>query len=616
MKKTGDMNIAVRIIFVFAVCLFAGQNFVIAQEPVLNATATKTRVAVGEDFQISYSINSSASSFRGPSLGDFDVYGGPNQSTSVSIVNGNMTQSISFSYILVAKKEGKFTIPPATVVVGNKRIESKPLTIEVVKGSAGSTQQPQARSGNQPQQGQVQEGDFGDDIFMKCIVNKTRAYAGEQIFATYKIYTRLSIVDNTLNEMPTFNGFWTEDITPKDQSVTLHTENYEGVTYQVAELKKMLLFPQRTGTLSIDPLSLDCIIRQQVRSRSQSIWDQFFGGGYRDYRVTVRSKPVKIEVLPLPEANKPADFTGAVGSFSIESNISKETVKADEAVTLKVTISGKGNLKLIDPAKPVFPPDIEAYDPNLTDKVQTGPSGMSGSRVYEYLLIPRSAGDFKIAAPGFSYFDPDKKTYITLQSPEFSLHVQKGQGQSGAVTQGRTKEDVQVIGSDIRFIKTGVTEFEKDEQSFFGSPAFYTLTGLPLLLFAGFIAVYRKRQHELEDIAALKSKRAGNIARKRLELANQALKNRDHLKFYEEIYKGLYGYISDKLHLPVAGLTKDAIASSLEARGAGTETVSRLVKTLDECEFARYAPIRDVEGMEQIYADAEFVIRSTEQEIR
>lgn len=607
------MKRIVRYFLVMLACMAGCNIHLLAQEPVLTATTTKNRVVVGEDFQISYSVNTSASSFKGPPLNDFEVYGGPNQSTSVSIVNGNMSQSISFSYVLAARKEGKFTIPPAAVMVGGKRIESRPLVIEVVKGGQA---QPQARSGTQPQQSQVQEGDYGDDIFMKCIVNKTKVYAGEQIFATYKIYTRLSIVDNTLNEMPTFNGFWTEDITPKEQAAQLHTENYEGVTYQVAELKKMLLFPQRTGTLSIDPLALDCIIRQQVRSRTNNIWDQFFGGGYRDIRLTVKSKPVKIEVLPLPEANKPSDFTGAVGNFSYEASLSKENVKADEAVTLKLIISGKGNLKLIEPAKPVFPPDIESYDPNITDKVQTNHAGMSGSRIYEYLLIPRSAGDFKIASQGFSYFDPEKKSYVTLMSPEFTLHVEKGSGPASTVTQGRIKEDVQVVGNDIRFIKTGATEFISDDTRFYGTGLFYTLVSLPFLLFGGFIIYYNKRRKELSDVASLRSRRAGNVARKRLEIASAALKTRDHLKFYEEVYKGLNGYIGDKLHMPVAGLTKEAIASSLESRGASAETVSMLVKTLDECEFARYAPMKDVHGMEQVYADAESVIKSTEQEIR
>jgi hypothetical protein len=282
-----------------------------------------------------------------------------------------------------------------------------------------------------------------------------------------------------------------------------------------------------------------------------------------------------------------------------------------------MVISGKGNLKLLDALKPQFPPDLESYDPNITDKVSTTAAGMSGSRTYEYLLIPRSAGDFKFTSIDFSYFDPEKKTYVTLQSPEFNLHVEKGANGAGqAVAPTRAKEDIKVVGTDIRFIKTGNTDLQKQTNAFYGTAPFYVLLILPLILFAGFIFYYRKKLAEESDIVAMRSRNAGNIARKRLSVANAALQNKDHSPFYEEIYKGLISYISDKLHLPVSGLTKEAIASSLESRGASAETVSLLVKTLDECELARYAPMKDVHGMEQVYADAEAVIKSTEQELR
>lgn len=581
-----------------------------SQEAALTATVSKNKVGVGEPFQVSYAINANISSFNEPDLRDFDVLSGPNQSSSTGIYNGRVSVSISFSYIIAARKEGKAVIPSAAVTAGGKKIQSKQLVVEVSK--AGT---PAAQSQRQGGSSDAQTGDYGDDIFIKCEVNKTRAFTGEQILATYKIYTRLAIIDNALSQMPILNGFWSEDVTPKDKTAQLHNEIYEGVTYQVAELKKMVLFPQRSGTLEIDPLALDCIIRQQVRPRSNNILDQFFGGGYRDVKVSVKSRPVKIEVTALPEANKPADFTGAVGNFAIESSISKEQVKADEAVNLKLTITGKGNLKLIDPIKPKFPADIETYDPNLTDKVSVTANGMSGSRTYDYLLIPRQAGEFNITPFNFSYFDPEKRTYITLNSPEFKLNVERGTSEPATVVHARNKEDVQVVGNDIRFIKTSTSELEPIETNFFGSATFYSMFAAPPLLFALFMLVYRRRQSELSDVIALKSKKAGQVARKRLTAANDALKKKDHKFFYEEIYRALNGYFSDKLHLSVSGLSKEAIASSLESRGGSPETVALLVKTLDECEIARYAPISDLSGMEHVYSDAERLIKSTEQEI-
>lgn len=592
-------------LFAFLIIL---SGICLAQEPILNANASKTRVVVGEDLQISYSINGNASSFKGPSLNDFDVYAGPNQSSSVSIINGNFSQSISFSYIILAKKEGKFTIPPASVVANGKRIESKPITIEVVKGGAS------ARSGQQTQS----DGgsDYGNDIFIKCSVSKTKAYTGEQLIATYKIYTRLNIVDNSLTQMPILNGFWSEDITSKDRNVQLHTENYEGINYQVAELKKLLLFPQRSGTLELDPLALDVIVRQEVRGRSNNIWD-IFGGGYRDARVTVKSRPVKVEILPVPEAGKPENYTGGVGNFSIEATISKEKVKTDEAVTLKFVVSGKGNLKLLEQTKPKFPADIEVYDPTVTDKIITSATGMSGSRTYEYLIIPRQAGEFKLSSFGFSYFDPSKKSYVSLESPEFILSVEKGTGTgSPNLISGSGKSDIKVLGSDIRYIKTNTTEFIPKGERFYGTSLFYILLFAPALLFAGFLAFYRKRKALLSDTIALKKKKASQVANRRLSTAELALKKSDYTVFYEEVYRALNGYFSDKLHLPVAGLSKEALASSLESRGGSKETIALLVKTLDECEFARYAPMKDHEGMTHVYNDAVSVIKATEQEIR
>lgn len=603
------LNISISFLFTL---LFVGTS---AQDITFNASASRNRVAAGEQFQISFTLNTAGSNFKAPSLSEFDVYSGPNQSTSMQFINGNVSQSISYSFIVAAKKEGKFTIGPASITVNGKKVETKPLTIEVSKSAGGNQaqqNQPQQGSGQRPAAGQ----DLGDDIFLKCSVNKNKAYVGEQLIATFKIYTRVNIIDNGISQTPTMTGFWTEDITSKSKQVKLYTENYEGVAYQVAEIKKAILFPQRTGTLEIDPLEMECIVRQRVSPRSHSIFDQFFGGGYQDIKVVIRTKPVKVQVVALPEQGKPENFNGAVGNFSIASKINKDKVKTNEAVNYSFTVSGKGNLKLLDAVKPDFPPDIETYDPKISDNITATSSGLSGSRTYEFLLIPRHAGEFTIKSLDFTYFDPEKKDYITLKSAEFPLAVEKGKDTEQTVFTPAAKEDVRVVGTDIRFIKSSAGELRAAKETFFGSTAYYTFLTAPLLLFGAILFARKKHIAERSDVVGFKQRQANKVARKRLSVAQQFLQQKNYQGFYEEMYRAIIGYLSDKLHLSLSGFSKTAIASSLEQRGASNDTITKVTDLIDKCEFARYAPLKDFDGMEHSYTDAVDLISKIEQEIK
>ncbi|MDO8627760.1 MAG: BatD family protein, partial [Candidatus Diapherotrites archaeon] len=440
------------------------------------ASVNKNKVAAGEVFQLDFTINASGKSFSPPSFSDFTIYSGPNQSTSMQIINGSMSQSITLSYYLAAKKEGTFTIGSASITVGNNTLQSNAVTIEAVK--SGNTQQAQTQS-----QGGTQDKTSGkassENIFAKTSVSKSKVYAGEQIIITHKVYTRMNLKGFQDVKFPSYNGFWAQEV-GRNTQYEVTTENVNGVPYNVVEIKKAFLFAQRSGKIEIEPMEVECVVREKSGKRNDP-FEQFFGhdpffrfDSYKDVLYTVKSNAVTIEVIPLPEANKPADFPGAVGNFSMNATIDKDKIKANEGVNLKITISGKGNLKLIDSPKMNFPDEIESYDPKTNENISVNESGVSGSKTFEYLLIPRHEGIYKIQSWNFNYFDAEKKMYVALPSKEFTITVEKGEGNSTSspVISSVAKEDVKMIGSDIRYIKTGNIHLEKRGEYFFSSSIF------------------------------------------------------------------------------------------------------------------------------------------------
>ncbi|MES2592295.1 MAG: BatD family protein [Bacteroidota bacterium] len=581
----------------------------------LTAQASKSRVAVGESFQISFSLNSSGSNFKAPALNEFDVYSGPNQSTSMSYINGSMSQSITLSYIVAAKKEGKLTIGAASVNVNGTAIQSAPFTIEVVKSNASAQNQGNNNQGAQAPSAPTEN--LSDNLFVKTIVSKTKAYQGEQITVTHKVYTRYQLRGFQDIKFPDYTGFWTQDVV-NSQQIQVTNESIDGVTYQVGELKRTYLFAQRSGKLEIEPMVIECVVRKQSNKRPRDIFEQFFGGGYEDATYSVKSKAAVIEIMPLPETNKPSGFSGAVGDYAFKAQISKEKVKTNDAVNLVITLSGKGNIKLVDPLKVEFPEDFETYDPKIKENITAGATGVSGSKAFDYLIIPRHEGDYKIDQINFSYFDPEKKQYITLPSPEFNIHVDKGKEDpaSASVFTPRSKEDVRILGNDIRYIKTNNIEFKPKDDYFFGSPLFYFSLIAPCFAFIGFLFVRRKNIEQNKDMVAVKSRKATKMAKKRLVLAEQYLKANNKEQFYVEIFKALYGYISDKLNIPVADLNKEHISEKLNKANVNTATVQQLISTLDNCEYARYAPSAVSGDLNGIYNSTVELITKIENEIR
>ena len=581
----------------------------------LTATANPNRVAVGETFQIQFSLSGSGSNFKLPPLTDFDIYEGPYQSSSTSIINGAVSNSTSLTYVLMAKKEGKITIGAASVLSGGKTIQSNTIEVEVTKGRAPTTNQ---NSSNGQNVTPPSTEDISDNLFLKALVSKTKSYLGELVNVKVKLYTRTDFRIRDFKKIPSYAGFFVQEIKEKGQPQNTQTkETINGVNYAVFDIYETFLIPQQTGQLTIEPYELDCIVRQKSNKRPRSIIEQIMGGGYEDVEYTIKSKPITIDVSPLPEANKPPNFSGAVGEYSFKAQINKDKVKADDGVNLTISVIGKGNIKLIDAPKIPFPEDFETYDPKTTENINISANGVSGTKTFDYLFIPRHEGDYKIDQINFSYFDPVKKEYVTLPSPEFNLHVDKGNGASATVIgNSNHQEELKVLGNDIRYIKTNAAHLKPKDDFFFGSPLFIAGLICPFLVFIGFIFIRRKNIEQNKDVVAVKSRKATKMARKRLSIAEQHLKSNNKELFYIEIFKSLYGYISDKLNIPVADLNKEHISETLMSRSVNTDTTIQLIKTLDNCEYARYAPSAVSGDLQGIYNSTVELITKIENEIR
>lgn len=600
-----------RILIALPIVLLGFSLNTIAQNVEFKVSAPRV-VEAGEQFRLSYSVNAKGSNFNPPAFEGFQVLTGPNvsSSSSVQIVNGKMTKSASYiyNYILVGYEGGKFSIPPAGIEIKSKEYKSNALSVEVVKGQTAATSNKKAASSPAA----VSSG--GKDLFATLTVDKKSVYQGEKLIASIKIYTRVDIGGFEDYKFPPYSGFWSQDLESPTQ-LAFQRENLNGAIYNVALLKKSLIVPQRSGEITIDPFIATIQVRERVRSTNP--FDDFFGGAYKSKPVKVTSKPLKINVKSLP-ANKPADFNGAVGSLKMVTNISTTTVKANEAVTLKVKISGNGNLKFISAPKIDFPPDIEVYDPKTALNTKVTTNGVIGSVSFDYLFIPRYAGTYRIAPITFTYFDLQSKSYKTLRSQEYEIVVEKGVGGeelSSGVVQGFTKEDVKLLGKDIRFIKTGF-EVQRKQGILFGSTLFWLVYVISMLLFIVIILVRRVQIQQNANQARVKNRKANKRSKKRLKLAASHMKNNESEKFYDEVLKATWGYLSDKLSIPIAELSKDNVSEILSLHNVDEEGVKELMSLLDSCEFARYAPSAVSGGMDEIFKKAVDLISKLDQKIR
>ncbi|HBL77625.1 MAG TPA: hypothetical protein DD458_20530 [Prolixibacteraceae bacterium] len=580
-------------------------------------------VRSGEQFRLSFTLNDSGSDLQLPDLSNFEILMGPStsQSSSFQMINGRTTQSVSFSYIYVlrAKAEGTFTIRPASINVNGKVFQSNSLEIQVVKGQQGqAAPQGGSQQGQQNQQSQQQENVSADiskdDLFVKVDITRNNVFKGEQIIATVKLYVSPNVPVRGFNDvkLPSYEGFWTQDIEVPNQ-ISFAREVYDNKIYQVGVMKKTILFPQQTGTIKIDPFEITCIVQQRIRQQ-RSFFDDFFDN-YRNVEARVTSTPVYIKVKDLPPA--PASFYGAVGSFNYTADIDKEKLRSNEAATLKITVTGTGNLKLIEAPKVEFPTDFEKYDPKTSDRVNASDNGLSGSKTFEYLFIPRYAGEYTIPAVVFSYFNTASQKYETRSAGPFNIHVEKGDDdQNATVMSSISKEDVRFIGKDIRFIKQNQQKLTIKGHTFFGTTGFYLVYLIGILLFAAVYFVYRKKARENANLALMRNKQANKVARKRLKEAASFLKNNKAEEFYESVLKAFWGYLSDKLAIPVADLNRDNASSTLLSRQVQQETIEEFIRIIDDCEFARYAPSAFSGTIQDVYDRAASVMGKLEKQIK
>lgn len=584
-------------------------------------------VGSGQQFAVTFTVNAAASNLKAPSFKGFSVLSGPNQSSSSSmqIINGRMSQSVSYSftYYLQAGNEGNYPISPAKITVDGKTYETESFTIKVVKSSANAGNQQQQSQSQQQQGNQQAGGNISDkDLFLKASVSNASPYLGEQVIVTYKLYTSVAIAQYSINKLSSNKGFWSEDLTKENEKPKQYKEYLNGKQYIVAEIRKVALFPQESGRLNVEPLEVEVIAQIQTqRRRTNSIFDFFddpFSSSVQNVKKVLKANNLTINAKPLPSANKPEDFTGAVGNFTFRSDIDKTELKANEAVNLKFTISGRGNIKLIDKLNIVFPTDFETYDPKISDNINTSDNGVSGTKTFDYLIIPRNQGVYTIKPVTFTYFDLNKGKYITLSSPEYTLKVAKGDGkqQNNVALTSVNQEEIKYIGSDIEHIKTKPMKLNNKGEHFFLSDLFFIISVIPLVLFVSALIIRRKHIKLRSNIALLKNRKATKVANKRLKKAKNYLVSKDKDKFYIEISQALWGYISDKFSIPLSDLSMDSVKEALTRQNVADEIISDFIRTLNNCEFARFAPGDESLTMDKIYKEASDIISKTENELK
>jgi hypothetical protein len=575
-------------------------------------------VEMGQQFRLTFTINERGSNLQLPPglTSNFNVLMGPStgQSTSIQTINGRTTTEVTFSYtyILRAKSEGEFEIRPATIEVDGKVMESNSLKIQVVPAqSQPQTQQQTPRGGESQGSQSVDLG--GDNLFLRVEMSKQNVFRGEQIIATVKLYADPNIPISGFDEvnLPTFEGFYTQDIEIPRQ-INFTREVYNNRIYQVGVLKKTVLFPQQNETITVNPFSMTLLVQQRVRPRS--FFDDFFSG-VQTVRTTLTSSAVRVNVKDLP--TQPANFYGGVGNFTISSELSAEDVTTNDAVTLKLTIRGNGNLRLIRNPELQLPSDFEVYDPRSTENIQVTDNGVSGSKIVEYLFQPRFEGDYTIPAIPFTFFNPATGTYETRSTPVYTLHVEKGTGdQSATVMSSRQREDLQLLGQDIRFIKQGNPTLRIKGTTFYGTPFFYGIYAGSTLLFLALFIIYRKKARENANVALMRNKKANRLATKRLKAAAGFMKKNENEAFHDAILKAFWGYFSDKLGIPVANLNRESALEGLRKRNVEEELISDFVEITEQCEFARYAPSGGSEARSELYKKAVSTMSRLEKQIK
>ncbi len=598
----------------------------LADEVVFKAQAPK-QVIVGRPFQITYTVNQRSRDLRAPEFTDFDVLSGPYTSTSssTSFVNGKRTSSFeqTYTYMLMAQKVGTFTIAPATVKVDGENVQSNGVRIEVLPEDQTTTSQPSSSSQpSQSRQSSSSSQASSENIFVRTIASKTKVHEQEALMITYKLYfANVDVTQLTNNtKLPEFTGFLKQDL--ENGEIQTELEHYNGRNYQTAVLYRTILYPQHSGDITIDPAKFEAVLRVQTQQRARSIFDDFFGS-YTNVTKMLTAPGVTIHVSALP-SGKPAGFSGGVGKFTLTPSISQTELQTNDAVTIKLDISGAGNMKLIKTPAIDWPEGFEPYDPKVTNNFKTTTAGVSGTKSIEYLAIPRSAGEYTIPAVQFSYFDIDEKAYKTLRTPEYTIRVKRGTSsrQTGGVASAEEgseavyyaqKEDIKQLGTDIRYIDTKQPVTRSRDHVITTTRFIWLWYVIPLLIAIILLIVLRKQIKEAADINRVRYKRANKVAQKRLKAAAVALKANDQNTFYAAIETAAWSYLSDRLSIPTADLNKENITTLLAQKGVSEALINEVKNVLSTAEFARYAPSTD-HAMDDLYKATTNLINNLEEE--
>ncbi|OQX85454.1 hypothetical protein B6D60_07795 [candidate division KSB1 bacterium 4484_87] len=556
----------------------------------VQSSVDNTRIGLNQNFTLTVEISGENAGDAGnpqiPDMSNFAVYvGSSGTSQNIQIINGTMSVTLSHTYIFRAVTLGKFTIPAITVVMNGKEYRTQPIPIEIVKSASSSQSQRQPQRNSYNGSNQINS----DNLFLRVLVNKRTAYVNEPVMISYKLYTRVSVTQYSVNKLPNTAGFWAEEYDLGNQP-KVYDEVYKGKKYRVAEIKRMALFPTDAGKKTITPMEIDCSVR--VQSRRRSVFDSFFDDPFfgRSIRKLVRSKPLTINVLPLPTAGKPADFSGLVGNFSISSFVDKTSVKTNDAITFKIEIAGTGNIKMIPEPKLQLPTDFEQYPPKISQKINRNNQGLAGSKVFEYVLVPRHPGEQIIKPVSFSYFDVSTNSYRTISTREIKVHVEKSANDLVAYTGTKNKEDIQYLGKDIRYIQLNTIELKKITKPIYQRFYFYLLLLLPLVIvFSSF--QYRKYLDKMSgNVAYARSRKANRMAQKRLSLAKKYLKEETQKDFYREVSNALLGFIGDKFNVSAAGIITDEVEKLMRDRGVDDGVIKKYMDCLRVCDYQRFAP--------------------------
>ena len=580
-----------------------------------------SEVVQGDRFRVSYVVNTSeVSDFRvGEFTGLIELYGpSRSQSSSFSMVNGKTTSSstVTFTYTLTTDQPGTFRIPAATVVSGGETVQSGSPQIKVLpsgssasqSGSAGQGSGSQGAQGAQPhasQQDRMHTQNIGDritgkDIFIAVTASKKRVFEQEAVLLTYKLYTLVNVTEMQ-GKMPELDGFHVQEL-DRQRQPELKMEHYNGKNYGTVVWSQYVVFPQRSGTLTIPEIKFEATVIQQ--NRSADPFDIFFGGGsmMQEVRKVIMAPAVTLQVEPLPTP-KPEGFSGAVGKFTMQSSLTPQSLNANDATTLRITVNGTGNMKLMNAPVVAWPKDFESYDPRTEEKTHISSAGSTGQVVYDYIALPRHQGKYELPAPEFIYFDPAERAYKTIRGEAYTIDVAKGKG-GGSISTNYAKEDVELLASDIRYIKTGKAHYQAPDSDYLGSMRYWGIYLALLVAFLAVVTIFRRYVSANADIARRRGRGAGKVASKRLKAARKLLAAGNANAMYEETMRALWGYLADKLNIPVSELTKDNVRERLAASNVPAETIDTYLRAIDDCEFARFAPGDPADMMHRVYEQA------------